>query len=247
MLEQDAHNAACAVKLLLVHALRTGAVGASSWQELKAQTLERPDKTIQWITPDYPVISRIKQPLYSFLDLGHPASPNQLLKSISEMALKARFITKFVVHDLRHGSLADLAHADQTKIVGHASIATAAAVGHKMSSFMKDVTEGYVGGSDVATWSLRAASTWTDSRAPRLAQVAYIPRAFAKDETKNYCESRGWDPTNKSKLRYADYTLRKADKEEWRSMYSSNSLSMETRSQGGQERLGEFFPDLSHP
>lgn len=162
------------------------------------------------------------------------------------MSLKARFVTKFVVHDLRHGALADLAHADQNKIIGHASMAAAAAVGHKMTSFMKDVTKRYVGGSDIATWNIRAASNWTDSRAPRLAQVSYIPRAFAKDELKNYCKSQGWDPTNKTKLCQAGNVLRKADKDEWRAMWSNNSLSMETRTQGGQERLGEFFPDLSH-
>jgi hypothetical protein len=246
MLEQGAHNAACAVKLLIIHALRTGAVAARSWQELKAQTLGRADKTIQWTTPDYPVISRIKTPQYSFLDLGHPASPSQPLASIGEMSLKARFVTKFVVHDLRHGALADLAHADQNKIRGHASMAAAAAVGHKMTVFMKDVTERYVGGSDVATWNMRAASNWTDSRAPKLAQVPYIPRAFAKDELKNYCESRGWDPTNKTKLCRAGTVLRKADKDKWRAMWGNNSVSMETRTQGGQERLGEFFPDLPH-
>ena len=246
MLEQDAHNAACAVKLIIVHALRTGAVVAKSWQELKAQTLGRVDKSIQWITPDYPVISRIKRPQYSFLDLGHPASPSQLLASISEMSLKARFVTKFVVHDLRHGAIADLAHVDQNKILGHASMATAASVGHKMASFMRDVTEGYSGGSDVATWNIRAASNWTDSRAPRLARVPYISRAFAKDELKNYCESQGWDPTNKTKLSQASNVLRKADKNEWRAMWSNNSLSMQTITQDGQERLSEFFPDLPH-
>jgi hypothetical protein len=247
MLGQDAHNAACAVKLLIIHALWTGTVAARSWQELKAQTLGRANKTIQWTSPDYPVISCVKKPQYSFLELGHPASLAQPLASISKMSLKARFVTKFVVHDLCHGALADLAHANQSKILGHASMAAAAAVGHKMTLFIRDVTKRYVGGSDVATWNIRAASNWTNSRAPRLALVSYIPRAFAKDKVKDYCKSQGWDPTNKTKLCQAANVLWKTDKEEWRAMWNNDLLSLETRTQCGQERPGEFCPDLPHP
>jgi hypothetical protein len=47
MFEQSAHNIVYAVKLLIIHTLRTGVIVAKSWQELKAQILGHIDKTIQ--------------------------------------------------------------------------------------------------------------------------------------------------------------------------------------------------------
>jgi integrase len=158
-LHRNTYNATCAVKMLLIQALRVGAVAAKSWSELQAQTLGRADKTVQWTTPDHPVIPALIGHS-AYLDLAKPAIVQQPLRNIHAMALKAQFVNKFRVHDLRHGVLADLAHLDdQSKIRGHASLASAASVGHKMSTFMADTTESYIGGSDASTWTLRAESS----------------------------------------------------------------------------------------
>jgi hypothetical protein len=127
--------------------------------ELKARTLSRADKTVQWTTLDHPVIPALLG-RNAFLNLATPTPTKQPLKNINAITLKAQFVNKFRSHDLRHRVLADLAHLDdQSKICRHASIASAAAVGHGMSTFIADTTESYIGGSDAATWTLRAESS----------------------------------------------------------------------------------------
>lgn len=218
ILERGAHNAVCAVKLLLIHALRIGAVAATTWPELKAQTLARPDRTIVWATPDFPVIPRINFQWRGHLDVDSPAAPRQLLDSISQMSLRANIVTRLVTKDLRNGAASDLAHLNQNELRGIPTMATVSAIGHKMTTFMKDVTARYVGGSDVSFWNLRASSGWVDSKAPKIAQIPYVPRPFAKGEIENYCLSRQWDPTDPVKVHSARNMLRKIQQDEWRAM-----------------------------
>lgn len=226
-LHSNTYNAVCPVKLLLIHALRVGAVDAKSWSELKAQTLSRADKTVQWATPDHPVIAAMNGGS-AFLNLTKAATTQQPMKNINAIATKARFVNRFRVHDLRHGTMADLAHlGDQGQIRGHASMAAAASVGHKMSTFMSDVSEAYVGGSDVSTWGLRAESLWTDSRAPKISQVPYIARPFAPGELSDYCKSMDWDPQDKKRLTRARHELRVREKEEWRTLGAIDASSIQ--------------------
>lgn len=157
------HNSVCAIKLLLVHALRTSAVSASSWDELKTSTLQRKDKCIQWTTPHRPIISAIYSMGFK-LDLERPAPTSQVLKTVNYMSVRASFIKKVVAHDIRHGSVADIAHINQSKLVGYATSAVATAVGHKQTSFVCGTTDRYIDGSDVSTWTLRAELDWVDSR-----------------------------------------------------------------------------------
>jgi hypothetical protein len=74
------------------------------------------------------------------------------------MSIKAKCLVRLQVHDLRYGSARDIAHLPQSEIRGYSTMLVANAIGHKMSTFMNNVTEQYVGGSDVSTWNLRAAS-----------------------------------------------------------------------------------------
>ena len=81
-LQDSKHNSICAVKLLVIHAMRTGAVDYVSWDELKTQTLRRRDGTIQWKTPDRPVISTIIPGQCCFLGLEIPAGTAQVRNSL---------------------------------------------------------------------------------------------------------------------------------------------------------------------
>jgi hypothetical protein len=56
ILSCDVHNSACPVRLLIIHALRVGAVTVTTWKELRANAIFRVDKTIQWTTTENPVI-----------------------------------------------------------------------------------------------------------------------------------------------------------------------------------------------
>ncbi|KAF4628225.1 hypothetical protein G7Y89_g9921 [Cudoniella acicularis] len=71
------------------------------------------------------------------------------------MSIKAKCIIQLRTHDLRHGTARDLAHLNQSRIRGHASMTVASAIGHKMSAFMRDVIDKYVGNTAFVVPPLR--------------------------------------------------------------------------------------------
>lgn len=118
----DAYNSACAVKLLVIHALRIVAVAATTWEGLRANALSRADGTVQWITPENPVIPAITMDRTAFLDLGKPAGTHQVIATLNSMSRQAKTVVRLRVYDLRHGAARDLTHLDQSKLRGNASM-----------------------------------------------------------------------------------------------------------------------------
>ena len=214
-MKDGSHNSACAVKLLLIHALRIGAVSATSWAQLQAQTLNRADKTVQWTTPNKPVIPAIIPGRCSFLDLHKPAGTKQTRATVHSMGLKARVAAKMTPQDLRRGSVADLAHLPKD-LRGKATMAVASDVGHKAPTFNRGTTDMYAGGSDISTWSTRAESSWVDSRAPRIGNTPFIPRPVSASEMEDFCESRSLSPLDPKAKRKARVYLRKKQEADWR-------------------------------
>jgi hypothetical protein len=114
---------------------------------------------------------------------------------------------------------------------------SAAAVGHKMGAFMHDVTENYIGGSDMSTWNVRAESQWVDSRAPKVTQLPFIPVPFTEIDINQYCETRGWDVNNTRKRNQARENLRKQQKDEWRRTSAGDAVHPSTLAS---DKKGEF-------
>lgn len=160
----------CAVKLLTIHALRVGAVHATTVEELIEVTIMRRDRTIQWVNPDQPVLCRLQD---GALVLGEPAGNHQVNDTVNRLSLNAGVMEKLRPHDLRRGSIRDVSHLKKRGNLGFADAATAASAGHSMKTFMNDVTEDYNGGSNVSIWSLRAESDFRDSRAPKVASGGF--------------------------------------------------------------------------
>lgn len=216
ILSSVAHNSVCPVKLLIIHALRIGAVDSTAWEALRAKTIARADKTIQWTTPEDPVIPAITMGRKAFLSLQKPASSHQAIATMNAMSIKAKCVVRLRVHDVRYGSARDLAHLPANVLRGNSSMAVATAMGHKMSTFMSDVTEQYVGGSDFSTWDLRAQSDWKDSRAPRMGSTAFVPKPLREGELQEYCKTMGWNPSKDSNIQNARVHIRTAQEAEWR-------------------------------
>ena len=214
ILAAPAYNSVCPIKLLIIHALRIGAVSSTTFEGLRTKAITRADKTIQWITPNNPVIPAIVS--RRILDLKEPAGVQQTLKTISAMSVKAKCTVHLRAHDLRHGTARDLAHLDRGMIRGYANMAVANALGHKMSTFMRDITDSYVGGSDFSSWTLRAQSEWRDSNAPRMGTAAFDPPPLQPGELEEYCRAKGWDPSLRSKIDTARTHIRVRHLEEWR-------------------------------
>ncbi len=190
------------------------AVDSTSWEQLRASTVARADKTIQWTTPENPVIPAITVGRTAFLELEKPATTHQAIATMNSMSIKAKCTARLRVHDLRYGAARDLAHLPGDALRGYFSMNVAVAMGHKMSTFMHDVTEQYVGGSEISTWSLRANSGWADSRAPRMGSTAFVPTPLREGELQEYCRAMGWDPSKESNIRNARVRIRKAQEAE---------------------------------
>ena len=198
--------------------MRIGAVSATSWPQLRSQTLDRADKMVQWTTPDKPVVPAIIPGRCSFLDLEKPAGTKQTHETLHAMSLKARVALKTTPQDLRRGSVADLSHLQKGLLRGNATTEVAFAVGHTMATFNRSTAERYAGGSDVSTWDLRAESTWVDTRAPRLGDTSFIPMPMTESELFKCCESRSLDPTDRLAKRQARAHMRRKQEEEWREL-----------------------------
>ncbi|KAK0103826.1 hypothetical protein ONS95_005825 [Cadophora gregata] len=218
VLENDNHNSVCAVKLLVIHALRIGAVSANSWTALRAQILSRADQTLQWVTPNKPVVAAIVPGHCSFLDVNKPATTSQMRSTIHAMSLKARVAVSMTPHDLRRGAVADLAHLPAGSLNGNATADVAMHVGHKMTTFKRDVTTAYAGPSDISTWNLRAQSTWVDRCAPRVAATPFIPTPMTKEDVSAYAEARGLDASDRLVINNARKHVRKQQEAAWREM-----------------------------
>jgi hypothetical protein len=226
-LQDSKHNSVCPVKLLVIHALRTGAVDPSSWEDLTAQTLRRRDRTVQWKTPDRPVISAIVPGKCSFLDLEKPARTGQIMNTLVNMGRKAKLVVKATTHDLRRGSVKDISHLKED-VRGFATPTVAAAVGHRVSTYMNDVTASYNGGSDVSIWTLRAESGFKDRQAPMLADSLFVARKPEKHEAQTYCAAQGWDAEDPHALRNAKRRLVEDQENTWRIASKNADVSADT-------------------
>ncbi|KAI9821003.1 MAG: hypothetical protein M1826_000782 [Phylliscum demangeonii] len=95
-------HAICPIKLLLVHALRHGAVrGANSLDEVWAAAKQRQDRCVVWARPSEPVMPSISVQRQAFLDFGKPAGVQQIINSVQKMASSAGVLTALVAHDVR--------------------------------------------------------------------------------------------------------------------------------------------------
>lgn len=188
---------------------------SNSWEQLRANTISRTDKTIQWVTPHRPVISAYVPGQGAFLDPEKPGSTSQLLRTIYDMGNAAGLLVKVTTRDLRNGSASDISHLKNDPR-GFAITTTASALGRKMTSFMMGATERYTDDSNISIRSLRAESDWADTRAPTFATTPFVPRVIKKYELEAYCETRGWDSTASICQERARRDLRQADLDKWR-------------------------------
>ncbi|KAI9807474.1 MAG: hypothetical protein M1826_004563 [Phylliscum demangeonii] len=123
-------NVICPVKLLLVQALRHGAIpGATSLRDVWQATRRKQDRLVPWARPADPVLPAIATRRHAFLDLPKPAGAHQIWGTVRFMARTAEVVTALVPHDIRRGAARDLAHLRKT-IPGVSTAGVTRALGH---------------------------------------------------------------------------------------------------------------------
>jgi hypothetical protein len=179
--------------LLLILALRTGSVGATSFDGLVTITLAGRDTGIvQWTQPDWPLIPAFPQSTRTTLDMSKAANTGQLASTLEEVnKLLGVHDKRLWLHDIRRGVAKD---ATAVKTANSRGLGLAAAqdqLGHTNASAYKGVTAKYAGASVESTWEDRAnldQDVWTLNsamplngkerktlRAHRHPRVAYVP------------------------------------------------------------------------
>lgn len=58
-LKDNEQNSTCLIKLLMIVAVRLGHVAGTTLDEIPCETVLRPDRTVQWTRPDWPIISQM--------------------------------------------------------------------------------------------------------------------------------------------------------------------------------------------
>lgn len=146
------HNSLDPVKLLLALALRTGAVKATSIDQLITDTLARSDRTVQWAHPEWPL-----HPQFyahgSGVKPDRPAFVLQFTNSLQAAAATAGIDVKLRAHDIRRGAARDASKLPSTSTQGLEGARVLLA--HSHGSMLSGVTEEYVGPSTTSSWEQR--------------------------------------------------------------------------------------------
>ncbi len=102
-LTDPAYNIACPVKLLLIFALRTGAVPETSWAQLRANAKDRSSQRVVWTTPTAPVFCQPGKGS-AILKVGAAAETDSCLKTLRLACDKLGLLDTPRLHDLRRGA-----------------------------------------------------------------------------------------------------------------------------------------------
>ncbi|KAM0440829.1 hypothetical protein ACHAPT_000130 [Fusarium lateritium] len=229
-------NCLCPLKLLLCHALRTGAVHETSWAELRQASKERPNKRVIWAHPKRPVICAIAGNSKKLL-LDKPSPVGAGLAVLRQAAQLTGLLAKVRTHDIRRGAARQSAHL-QNAIAGYAVEQGRIAIGHSIKARDSGATEEYIGHLDDQNWSNRAKQKLRQTAKHQLdfAPEAYQPkRKRTTQEIDQTCREMGLDPNVKKNRMRASRRFRDTEYNDW---LDSELAKAGTRSSGNPNPSG---------
>ena len=147
------HNTLDPVKMVLALALRTGAVEATTIDQLITTTLACPDRTVQWKRPDWPLHLKFRGAGGS-IKPNESASTIQFGKTLRAAAYTAGINTHVVPHDTRRGAARDTSRLPSIGTQGVKG--TRALLAHSYNTMLSGVTDEYVGPPTTSTWEQRS-------------------------------------------------------------------------------------------
>ncbi|KAF4950425.1 hypothetical protein FSARC_13205 [Fusarium sarcochroum] len=224
----------CLIKWLLVWALRTGAVQATSWAELRQQIATQ--HAVKWTRPDKPVIcaGALNDPVALAYDVPAPAAV--LSRKVRAVCESTPALGRVKAYDLRRGAAFEVAvNASESQTAGVAAgvAAAAALLGHGASAVAAGVTKRYIGHQGGDEWGTRLKRTKPNERAAQRVNLATTsgnrarikskaPRLSPKD-VEEACKKAGVDPKHRNSRRKIADRL-KAEQDRSR-REAANSLS----------------------
>lgn len=213
-LEGVQNNTVCPIKLLLIHALRTGHVAHTSIEALLRSLLLTPNRRVQWTNQLDPIAPAIVR--QNFLDFTSPAGIHQVAKSVRAAGLLAGILTPLNTHDIRAGASRDVAKLPSGVIKGVADATVAKTLGHSHKTLYNGVTDSYVGGIATAFNALVAKNPQPDRFGPQVADQGYFRLEPVKSaRIVEYCNNNNLDPSSSGDRRLAGRRIQEQDREQW--------------------------------
>ena len=211
-------------------ALRTGAVGSKSLEDLMLATRSRRNRTILWTQGKWPVISQM-HPQGSGLALDKPANTGRITLTLAQGGRQAGFVDSLVGHDLRRGAAKDL-KVVKRKIteVGLPDQEIGATLGHDRVTFNDGVTDKYIGPNGKEYWSRRLEDAVGEAFELPTSLVPYKRRRASKEEVTSRCNQMSLDSTNKRSRRKATERIAQEELEEWTKKAKESAWSLDESS-----------------
>lgn len=129
------------LKLLVIQALRTGAVSEKTVTDLVINTSSRADKTVQWAHPERPVLCAQDR---GVLVPDRPADTRHIRRYLQEAAELCNMTEDIRPHNIRRGVAAGSARVPTSMNADAARLQ----LGHSVATYTRGVTNEYIGPID---------------------------------------------------------------------------------------------------
>ena len=219
VLETDQPRYLCFVTLLLVCAMRMGAIEAKSLQEVMERCRIAPDRTLRWAQPAWPVLMRFSQ---TGLDIPQAATVNQLGDTVGLAAELAGLPVIVRTHDIRRGSMRDLSYLPPSSARGLATDFVANAAGHSNRTMTAGITQSYIGPQKAGNWDKRVAAidkseqdTIGEAFDLDITAAPYKRARLTMDEVTTFAVESGLDHETPKARRTVVTKLQRKKKSDW--------------------------------
>ncbi|KFY59512.1 hypothetical protein V496_05667, partial [Pseudogymnoascus sp. VKM F-4515 (FW-2607)] len=193
----------CPIKMIIVSAMRLGAISDTTIEGVLGSIRCRQDKTLQWANGrgEKPVLCAFDQSTNLVL-IDKAAEIRQAITTIHETSLKAGFCAVVTPHDMRRGAAKDSAHLKHTP-TGLATPAVAAELGQSSKSLDAGITAAYVGSRNDDTWSKRVHSAFEDPFGLNVSDTGYKRQKMNRAEMKKLYLDLGIENSSHNEKRKA--------------------------------------------
>lgn len=248
------YNVICPIKLLIIVALRTGAVTETTYGELISNIRARQSKVLVWAYPERPVLPAFG-PCAAFVDVGAPAPGAQILSSLKLAGDLVGMLSAPWTHDIRRGSARDIAYAPSFSILCRSMMTdvVARALGHSDSTRRQGITDAYIGHVREDLWGVRVrALTEADPgpgnfSTPELAVHAYKKqRRLSPLVVSKACKELGLDYGTPQGRRAAKSQLHNQARKSWKVQERSCLDAVAAREDEDAEKEDQAQPNVLH-
>lgn len=179
------------------------------------QASSRGDRTVQWLYPQRPVFPQ-EQRNSGILSWDLPAPAEPVNKAVHQLGLVAGLLANIISHDVRRGSLRDVANLKPSYVTqsGVATKLVAQTAGHSAASYARGTTSMYVRELEHETWSARVEQKSESRKAPVIGS-AFKKRRLTSAELNSYCEEKGIDPRSSNGRRNAGAEFHRKMEQDW--------------------------------